>query len=87
MSPQVKDTVIKLTVVSFVVGLFLGFFDIDPRQFLSDFGETVLQIFSVVASVVEWAVKSLLLGAVIVVPVWLVFFVIGQLRRRKSKAQ
>ena len=84
MSPQVKETAIKLIVASLVVGLFLGFFDIDPRELLADFGETVQKIFSVVASIVEWAVKYLLLGAVVVVPVWLIFFLIGRIRSNKG---
>ncbi|NQV84545.1 MAG: hypothetical protein HQ494_12065 [Rhodospirillales bacterium] len=84
MPPNVKDTIIKLIVASLIVGLFLGFFNIDPRALLADFGDTVLEIFSVVASVVEWAVKYLLLGAVVVVPIWLIFFLIGRMRGRKG---
>ena len=85
MPPDVKETVVKLAVASLIVGLFLGFFDIDPRELLADFGETVQQIFSVVASVVEWMVKYLLLGAVVVVPVWLIFFLIGRVKRRNQQ--
>ena len=85
MPPHVRETVVKLAVASLIVGLFLGFFDIDPRELLADFGETVQQIFSVVASVVEWIVKYLLLGAVVVVPVWLIFFLIGRVKRRNQQ--
>ena len=82
MPPTVRSTIIKLVVVSVIVGLFLGFFDINPRALMADFGETAQKIFSIVASVVEWAVKYMLLGAVVVVPIWLIFFVIGRLRGR-----
>ena len=85
MSPRVKETAIKIAIASLVVGLFLGFFDIDPRELLADFGETVQHIFSVVASIVEWAVKYVLLGAIVVVPIWLVFFAIGRLRNRAKR--
>ena len=84
MPTNVKDTIIKLCVASLIVGLLLGFFDIDPRELLAEFGDTVQKIFSIVASVVEWAVKYLLLGAVVVLPIWLIFFLIGRLRGRKS---
>ncbi len=85
MPPQVRETAVKLAVASLIVGLFLGFFDINPRELLADFGETVQQIFSVVASVVEWMVKYLLLGAVVVVPIWLIFFLIGRVKRRNQQ--
>ncbi len=85
MPPKVRETIIKLVVASLIVGLFLGFFDINPRALLADFGDTVLEIFSVVASVIEWAVKYLLLGAVVVVPIWLIFFLIGRMRTRQGK--
>ncbi len=84
MSAQIRETIVKIVVASLIVGLFLGFFDIDPRELLADFGETVQRIFSVVASVVEWAVKYVLLGAIVVVPVWLIFFAIGKFRQRKG---
>jgi len=60
---QRKDTIIKLAVASLIVGLFLGFFNIDPRELLAEFGDTVQKTFSIVASVVEWGVKYVLLGA------------------------
>jgi hypothetical protein len=82
---QRKDTIIKLAVASLIVGLFLGFFNIDPRELLAEFGDTVQKIFSIVASVVEWGVKYVLLGAVVVVPIWLIFFLIGRMRGRKSR--
>lgn len=85
MPPHVRETIIKIAVASLLVGLFLGFFDIDPRALLSSFGETVQKIFSVVASIVEWMVKYLLLGAIVVVPIWLIFFVIGKVKNRKPR--
>ncbi len=85
MPPHVRETVIKIAVASLIVGLFLSFFDIDPRALLADFGETVQHIFSVVASIVEWMVKYLLLGAIVVVPIWLIFFVIGRVKNRKPQ--
>ncbi|MDP6573023.1 MAG: DUF6460 domain-containing protein [Rhodospirillales bacterium] len=85
MPPRVKETAIKIAIASLIVGLLLGFFDIDPRELLADFGETVQHIFSAVASVVEWAVKYVLLGAIVVVPIWLIFFAIGWLRDRGKR--
>jgi len=80
MPRSVIDTIIKLAVISFCIGLLISFFDINPRELLSNFGETVQDIFAIVARVVEWGVKYVLLGAVVVIPIWLIFFLIGKAR-------
>jgi len=84
MPPRVKETVIKIVVFSLIVGLLLSFFDIDPTELLASFGETAEKIFGVVADIIEWAVQYILLGAVVVVPIWLIFFLIGKARGKKS---
>jgi len=85
MPKNVRDTIIKIVIGSFIVGILLAFFDINPKELMADFGETVQAIFGVVADVIEWGVKYVLLGAVVVVPIWLIFFGIGKLRGKKSK--
>jgi Na+/H+-dicarboxylate symporter len=80
MPANIRDTIIKIVLFSFVVGLLLSFFDINPAQLLRNFGATAEKIFKIVADVIEWGVKYVLLGAVVVVPIWLIFFGIGKLR-------
>lgn len=80
MPANIRDTIIKIVLFSFIVGLLLSFFDINPAQLLRNFGATVEKIFKIVADVIEWGVKYVLLGAVVVVPIWLIFFGIGKLR-------
>jgi len=82
MPANIRDTVLKIVLFSFVIGLLLSFFDLDPAQLLKNFGATAEKIFKIVADVIEWAVKYVLLGAVVVVPIWLIFFAIGKLRGR-----
>jgi hypothetical protein len=82
MPADIKDTLIKILVFSFVIGLLISFFDIDPKQLLANFGETVEDIFAIVANLIEWAVKYILLGAVVVVPVWLIFFLLGKAKKK-----
>ena len=82
MPANVRDTIIKIVLFSFVIGLLLSFFDVDPAQLLRNFGATAEQIFKIVADIIEWGVKYVLLGAVVVIPIWLIFFAIGKLRRR-----
>lgn len=80
MPKHIRETLIKVLLFSFIIGVLLSFFEIDPKQLLANFGETVQAIFEVVASVIEWAVKYVLLGAIVVVPIWLIFFFINKAR-------
>jgi len=82
MPADIKDTLIKILVFSFVIGVLLSFFEINPKELLANFGDTVQEIFAIVARIVEWAVKYVLLGAVVVVPVWFVFFLLGKAKKK-----
>jgi Na+/H+-dicarboxylate symporter len=80
MPANIRDTVLKIVLFSFIIGLLLSFFDINPTELLRNFGATAEKIFEIVADIIEWGVKYVLLGAVVVVPIWLVFFAIGKAR-------
>lgn len=85
MNANVRDTIVKLVFISFVVGLLISFFDINPKELLANFGETVQDIFALVARFIEWSVKYILLGAVVVVPIWLIFFLLSKARGKKIR--
>lgn len=63
--------VLKLIVISLIVGLLLSLFNMRPEELLTRFGDTVRAIFSIVVGWVETAVPYILLGAVVVIPIWL----------------
>jgi hypothetical protein len=77
------STIVKIAIISLLVGLALAFFNIDPRSLLENLGETVVDIYEVVLSFLKWSLKHVLLGAVVVVPIWLVFFLIGIAKKKK----
>lgn len=68
-----KTTVWKLIIASLVVGLLLSFFEIDPAELIRNVPETIGKILDAIWSVIEWGIKYIILGAIIVVPVWLLF--------------
>jgi len=82
MPADIKDTLIKILVFSFVIGVLLSFFEINPKELLANFGDTVQEIFSIVARIIEWAVKYILLGAVVVIPIWFIFFLLGKAKKK-----
>jgi len=67
-----------------VAGLLISFFDINPKELLANYGETVQDIFALAVRLIEWPVKYDLLGAVVVIPIWLIFFLINKARRKRS---
>jgi hypothetical protein len=83
MSNTAVSTIVKIAIISLLVGLALAFFDINPRSLVENLGETVVNIYEVVLSFLKWSLKYVLLGAVVVVPIWLVFFLIGLAKKKK----
>jgi hypothetical protein len=80
MSKHIRETLMKVMLASFVVGVLLTFFNIELKKLLENFGETIQGIFEIVARIVEWAVKYILLWGGVVVPIWLIFTLIGKAR-------
>ncbi len=75
-------TIIRLFVLSLVVGLVLSLFDITPRNLLRRIGGTAEEILGIGVSAVEWAVPFVLIGAVVVVPIWVISKLIRVARGR-----
>lgn len=69
---SVASSVVKVAVASLVVGLALSLFDIQPQDLMRNLGDTVVEIFNLMVDLLEWSVKYILIGAIVVVPIWLV---------------
>ncbi len=68
---RIGGVLLKLALWSLVVGVILSLFDLTPRVLLAKLGGTAEAVFDFAVSAVEWAVPYVLLGALIVVPIWL----------------
>ena len=82
MPRSLGATLLRLFILSLVIGLVLSAFDIRPESLLGAVGGTVESIFNVIADAVEWAVPFVLIGAVVVIPIWLILTAIRIARRR-----
>lgn len=82
MPRNIGGTLLKLFILSLVVGVVLSVFDIDPENLLGAIGGTVESIFRVTVDAMEWAVPFVLIGAVVVVPIWLILTLLRLARRR-----
>jgi hypothetical protein len=67
---------IAVLVVCLLVGLLLTRLGIAARGILTDTWHTILSVGRLVGNLIEWALPYTLLGAVVVVPLLLIGFVI-----------
>ncbi|MCW8835353.1 MAG: DUF6460 domain-containing protein [Rhodospirillales bacterium] len=81
---RIGAVILKLAIVSLLVGLVLRAFDIEPRNLLSSLGETAQKIFDVLVGLVDWTIPYILLGAVVVIPIWLIMVVLRVVRAKKG---
>ena len=67
---------IGVLVLCLLVGLLLTHLGIAARGILTDTWHTILSVYRLVGDLLEWALPYTLLGAVVVVPLLLIGFVI-----------
>lgn len=79
---NISRTLLRLFFFSLVVGLVLSALNVSPESVLGAIGGTVESIFLVVVEGVEWAVPFVLIGAIVVLPIWLVLSALRFVRRR-----
>lgn len=64
--------IIKLALLSILVGFVLTVLGLDPRNILYSIEALIRSIFNLGFDAFDWLWRYLLLGAVIVVPIWLI---------------
>ena len=74
----------RLLVLSFFVGIMLWVFGIDPVNLWYNFGETVREVWENIGDFARWAIKYVALGAIVVVPLWIIFRVLKVFSAPKS---
>ncbi|GAB4516008.1 MAG: hypothetical protein Tsb0019_15130 [Roseibium sp.] len=67
-------TLFKIAVFSLLVGAGLSFVNIGADEILGTVGLSPLQLWIYLIEFRDWAVPNMILGAFIVVPVWLVIY-------------
>ena len=83
MQNSVVSRIVKLAIISLLVGFALAFFGIEPKNLITSLGKTVVDIYEVILSFLQWAMKYILLGAVVVVPIWFVLFLIDLAKKKR----
>jgi hypothetical protein len=67
-------TLIKIAVASLIVGTILAHFGISAEQLVHEFGLSQERIMELGRQALAWAGPNLLLGSLVIVPVWFVVY-------------
>jgi len=72
MSNTPIKTILKLLVASLLVGWLLKALNLDAKsllEFIGGFADGLMNIF---ASIFEWSLSPILIGALVVIPIWVI---------------
>ena len=75
-------TVIKLALASLLVGWLLSVLGVTPQDLVARFSGLATGLWDTVRDFLGWAGAYMLLGALVVLPVWLVLYLWRRLRAR-----
>ncbi|MCC7253370.1 DUF6460 domain-containing protein [Hyphomicrobium sp.] len=76
--------ILRLALISIAVGIVMKALGIDLSNFFQRINELLRNIYDLGFGAIEWVLEYLLLGALVVVPIWLIARVVGAAR---SKAE
>jgi hypothetical protein len=76
-------SIVKILVASLLVGIILAALDIDPRNLLTSAQVAFEKLADMGVSFFNWAFTYILIGAVVVVPIWLITY-LWRVVRNKS---
>ena len=74
---ELRRTIIKLVIASLIVGVVMKWIGFTPLDLLHFLGTNIREIFENLGSFASTLAEWLLLGATVVVPVWLVMRLLG----------
>ncbi len=74
MALRFAITGFKIIIASLLVGLVLSALNITAEQVLNDVGVTPDRIFQWLQKGLKWALPNVLLGSIIIIPVWIIIY-------------
>ncbi len=71
---ELLRTLVKVAVASLIVGTVLAHFGVTPEQLMREVGLSQDRIMELARQALTWALPNLLLGSLVIVPVWFVVY-------------
>lgn len=84
MLNPILRTLVKVAVASLVVGTILAHFGITAEQLMREFGLSADRIEDYAKRGFSWAWPNVLLGAVVIVPIWFLAYLFRPPRQSRS---
>ncbi len=73
-------TIVKLIIACLLVGLVLSTLNIDPRNILESGQDAIEWLIEVGGEIFGWAITYILIGAIVVIPIWLKLYIMKAAR-------
>jgi hypothetical protein len=77
-------TLVKVTVASLIVGTIMAHFGITPEQVVRESGLSQERLMELARHAFTWALPNLLLGSLVIVPVWFLIYLFRPPRARSD---
>ncbi|MFK7902960.1 MAG: DUF6460 domain-containing protein [Nitratireductor sp.] len=71
---QLVSTAIKILVASLATGLILQKLNLSAEEILLELGLTPERVMEIITNSITWAVPNIILGSIVILPVWLVVY-------------
>jgi len=71
---RLLSTLIKISIASLITGVILSRLDLSAEQILAEMGMTPEKVMEHIQHGIEWALPNIILGSMVIVPVWLVVY-------------
>jgi hypothetical protein len=78
------QTLIKITVASLIVGTIMAHFGITADQVMKEAGLSQDRLMELARQAFTWAMPNLILGSLVIVPVWFVIYLFRPPRPRSD---
>ena len=76
--------VLRLLVISLIVGIVLSALGINAANLFSSLNFLARRLYDLGFGAIDWILQYILVGAMVVVPIWLVAWLLGGLRTRRD---
>ena len=77
-------TLVKITVASLILGTIMTHAGITPDQLMNAAGVSEERLIELARQLLNWALPNLLLGALVIVPVWFLVYLFRPPRARNE---
>jgi Domain of unknown function (DUF6460) len=67
---QLLSMIVKIALASLICGALLSAFDLSAAELLARLGMTPERILEIVQKALEWALPNIVLGSMVIVPLW-----------------